>query len=29
MPALSEVEMKDLLAELTSGNDTRAENSIS
>ena len=29
MPALSRVEMQNLLAELTSGNDTRAENSIS
>ena len=28
MPALSVVEMKDLLAELTSGDDNRAENSI-
>lgn len=28
MPALNEVEMQDLLAELTSGDDTRAENSI-
>ncbi len=29
MPALSVVEMQNLLAELTSGDDTRAENSIS